>query len=121
MPGYAKVAAEHRRRDRPLFQRGHRMRHEALRPQLAIHITERRLIPVQRDERHLGLHRHRVAQPFPAMLEHHQFRALDVDLEQVEVVDVEVIETMSLDVDLLDDRTPIREPREQSKLIDCRA
>jgi hypothetical protein len=44
------------------------------------------------------------------MLENHQFRALDVDLEQVELGDVEVIETMSLDVDLRDDRTPMREP-----------
>src|ERR1700733_13550068 len=103
----AKVAVEHRRRDRPLFQCGHRMRREALRPPLAVHITEHRLVSVQRDERHFCLHRNRVAQPFPAMLENHQLRALDVDLEQVELVDVEIIETMSLDVDLFDDRTPI--------------
>src|ERR1700754_5318520 len=52
------------------------------------------------------------------MLEHHQFRPLDVDLEEVELVDVEVVETMSLDVDLFDDQTPLREPSEQSELID---
>ena len=77
------------------------MRHEALRPQLDVHFTERRLTQVQRHERHFGVYRDSVTQPFPAVLENHQLRALDIDLQQVELIDVEVVETMGLNLHFL--------------------
>ena len=67
------------------------MRDEPLTPQLGGHFLKRRLVLVERDEAHFRLNHRDVLQLLSAVLQNHQFRALAVHLQEVDVVNVQVV------------------------------
>ena len=51
--------------------------------QVDIHIRKQRLALVDGQEVHLGLHGQRIPHGFGAAFEHHQFRALNIKLQEI--------------------------------------
>src|SRR5262245_44391000 len=74
---------EHRR-EHPDHNIEKHMRHESLRPQFEIDITERRLVFVCRDERDFNLDRYRIAKFLSTVLQYSKLEPLHVNLEKID-------------------------------------
>jgi hypothetical protein len=99
-----RVAAELKRRNRPLLERGEGVGNKSLRAQLLVDLPERRLTVVEIDELYLGLDDHGVFQLLAAVHEHRELAALDVDLEEIDAVDLgNVVEALRLEPRTIDD------------------
>jgi hypothetical protein len=80
--GAPRVAVDDGRRQRPKLQAGKAVRNESELSQLQVKFTERRLSPVKRDKRNLGLNNDRIGKHALAVPDGREFRALDIDLQE---------------------------------------
>jgi hypothetical protein len=86
-----RVSSELKRRDRPLLEPCKGMGNEPLRPQLLIDLAERGLPVVKVDELQFRLDNDSTVQLLSAVCKDGQFTALDIDLQEVDVVDLDQI------------------------------
>src|SRR5262245_1338719 len=108
-----RIAAELHRRDRPFLERSERVRKESLRAQLLIDLAERGLPVVEVHELHFGLNHDGVSQLLPAVREHGELPALDVDLEEIDILDLgNIVEPPSLNARLINDARIVLEEAE---------